>query len=114
MTMRNLFVNGIGVSSRRGRHVVVASSPPTEDVAVAAEPLTKEDLVEYLASGCKPKEKWRIGTEHEKFGFQSETLRPMNHDQISELLYRISERFGWDKIMEGDLIIGLERVIHFS
>lgn len=56
----------------------------------------------------------RIGTEHEKFGFQSETLRPMNHDQISELLYRISERFGWDKIMEGDLIIGLERVIHFS
>ena len=59
MTRRNLFVNGIGVSSRRGRQVVVASSPPTEDVAVAAEPLTKEDLVEYLASGCKPKEKWR-------------------------------------------------------
>ena len=27
-------------------------------------------LIEYLASGCKPKSDWRIGTEHEKFGFK--------------------------------------------
>ena len=26
-------------------------------------------LAEYLASGCKPKADWRIGTEHEKFGY---------------------------------------------
>ncbi|KAF3772174.1 Glutamate--cysteine ligase [Nymphaea thermarum] len=38
---------------------IVAASPPIEDVVVAAEPLTKEDLVSYLSSGCKPKEKWR-------------------------------------------------------
>lgn len=53
----------------------------------------------------------RIGTEHEKFGFESETLRPMKYAQISELLYGISERFDWDKIMEGDYIIGLKQVI---
>ena len=28
-----------------------------------------EQLAEYLASGCKPKEEWRIGTEQEKFGY---------------------------------------------
>lgn len=38
---------------------IVAASPPGEEVAVRPEPLTKQDLVAYLASGCKPKEKWR-------------------------------------------------------
>ncbi|CAN1253824.1 Glutamate--cysteine ligase, chloroplastic [Linum perenne] len=94
---------------KRGRNVIVAASPPTEDAVVATEPLTKEDLVGYLASGCKPKEKWRIGTEHEKFGFESGSLRPMRYEQISELLNGIAERFDWDKVMEGDSIIGLKQ-----
>lgn len=50
----------VGEKFRRGSKVVVAASPPTEDAAVATEPLTKEDLVGYLASGCKPKENWRF------------------------------------------------------
>ncbi|KAK4802294.1 hypothetical protein SAY86_000497 [Trapa natans] len=87
----------------------VSASPPTEEMAITAEPLTKEDLVGYLASGCKPKEKWRIGTEHEKFGFEIETLRPMTYDQIAELLNSIAERFDWEKVMEGDHIIGLKQ-----
>ncbi|CAN0907634.1 Glutamate--cysteine ligase, chloroplastic [Linum grandiflorum] len=95
--------------SKRGREVIVAASPPTEDAVVATDPLTKEDLVGYLASGCKPKEKWRIGTEHEKFGFESGSLRPMRYEQISELLNGIAERFDWDKVMEGDNIIGLKQ-----
>lgn len=48
-----------GVGSKRGDRVIVAASPPTEDAVVITEPLTKKDLVDYLASGCKPKEKWR-------------------------------------------------------
>lgn len=39
--------------------VIVAASPPTEAAVIATEPLTKEDLIGHLASGCKPKEKWR-------------------------------------------------------
>lgn len=99
----------VAVGAGRGRRVVVAASPPTEDAVVVTEPLTKEDLVAYLASGCKPKEKWRIGTEHEKFGFEVGTLRPMKYEQIAELLYGIAERFDWEKIMEGDYIIGLKQ-----
>ena len=30
---------------------------------------SKDDLVAYLATGSKPKSEWRIGTEHEKFGY---------------------------------------------
>ena len=29
-----------------------------------------DQLAGYLESGCKPAEDWRIGTEHEKFGFR--------------------------------------------
>ncbi|CAN1189790.1 Glutamate--cysteine ligase, chloroplastic [Linum perenne] len=95
--------------TKTGRSVTVAASPPTEDAVVAADPLTKEDLINYLASGCKPKENWRIGTEHEKFGFEFGSLRPMKYEQIAELLNAIAERFDWDKVMEGDYIIGLKQ-----
>ncbi|WZY85433.1 hypothetical protein YC2023_031817 [Brassica napus] len=99
--------------SKRGHHhqLIVAASPPTDEAsaAVAAEPLTREDLIAYLASGCKSKDKWRIGTEHEKFGFEVKTLRPMKYDQIAELLNSIAERFEWEKVMEGDKIIGLKQ-----
>ena len=37
-------------------------------------------LIEYLASGCKPKSDWRIGTEHEKFGYCKETLLPIPYE----------------------------------
>lgn len=49
----------VGFRSKRRNSVIVAASPPTEDALIATEPLTKQDLVAYLASGCKSKEKWR-------------------------------------------------------
>lgn len=52
----------------------------------------------------------RIGTEHEKFGFELGTLRLMKYEQIAVLLNGIAERFDWEKIMEGDNIIGLKQV----
>ena len=39
-----------------------------------------EQLAEYIASGEKPRERWRIGTEHEKFGFRLDDLRPPTFD----------------------------------
>ena len=39
--------------------MIVAASPPTEEAVVATEPLTREDLIAYLASGCKTKDKYR-------------------------------------------------------
>ncbi|XP_048319985.2 glutamate--cysteine ligase, chloroplastic-like [Ziziphus jujuba] len=84
-------------------------STNTGIAAPAAKQLTKGDLIDYFVSGCKPKDRWRIGTEHEKFGFELETLRPINYEQIKRLLYGIAEKFGWDPVMDGDNILGLEK-----
>ncbi|XP_010440634.1 PREDICTED: glutamate--cysteine ligase, chloroplastic-like isoform X1 [Camelina sativa] len=73
------------------------------------KPLTKEDLIAFFASGCKPKEMWRIGTENEKLGFEVKTLCPMKYEQVAALLSGIAERFEWDKVMENDKIIGLKQ-----
>ncbi len=67
-------------------------------------------LAEYLASGCKPAEAWRVGTEHEKFGFDPDTLKPLPYDgprSIRAMLEGLRDRFGWAEVREGDNIIGL-------
>ena len=71
-----------------------------------------EQLAEYLAAGCKPKEDWRIGTEHEKFGYCKDTLKPLPYDgprSIRAVLEGLRDRFGWAPVLEGDNIIGLEK-----
>ena len=54
-------------------------------------------LVEVMASGEKPIEAWRIGTEHEKFGFRLDDLRPPTFDgeRGIEALLKGLTRFGW-------------------
>ncbi|GMP96275.1 hypothetical protein CsSME_00044986 [Camellia sinensis var. sinensis] len=59
-TMHGLHLDSAKVSYKQRHRAIVNASPPTEDALIATEPLTKEDLVAYLASGCKPKEKWRF------------------------------------------------------
>ena len=59
-------------------------------------------LVEVLASGEKPRDAWRIGTEHEKFGFRLDDLRPPAFDGergIEALLEGLT-RFGWTPYRE--------------
>ncbi len=80
--------------------------------AVKEFPITdRRQLVEYLASGAKPPEAWRIGTEHEKFGFRLDDLRPPTHGGergIGALLQGLT-RFGWAPVREGDDLIALTR-----
>jgi glutamate--cysteine ligase len=67
-------------------------------------------LVEYLASGSKPRDAWRIGTEHEKFGYDLATRRPLPYDgpcSIRAMLEGLRDRYGWTPVMEGPNIIGL-------
>ncbi len=67
-------------------------------------------LVDYLAAGSKPRADWRIGTEHEKFGYCRDTLRPLPYDgarSVRAVLEGLRDRYGWTPVMEGDHIIGL-------
>ncbi len=69
-------------------------------------------LADYLESGCKPKPDWRIGTEHEKFGYNKDTLLPLPYDgpcSIRAMLDGLRDRFGWAPVLEGGNIIGLTR-----
>lgn len=72
----------------------------------------ESQLAEYLASGCKPREDWRIGTEHEKFGYCKDTLKPLPYEgkrSILAMLEGLRDRHGWDPVLEGDKLIGLTK-----
>ncbi|MCF7748704.1 glutamate--cysteine ligase [Sulfitobacter sp. M39] len=69
-----------------------------------------DQLVNYLADGCKPKEDWRIGTEHEKFGYNKETLLPLPYEgdcSIRAMLEGLRDGHGWASVEEGGKLIGL-------
>ncbi len=71
---------------------------------------TLDDMAAYMAAGAKPKEKFRIGTEHEKFAFFRADNSPVPYfgeASISALLTGMQAKLGWEPIMDGDNIIGL-------
>ncbi len=75
-------------------------------------PIThRQQLAEVLASGEKPKSAWRIGTEHEKFGFRLDDLCPpaFAGERGIEALLRGLTRFGWQPYEEDGHLIALTR-----
>jgi len=69
-------------------------------------------LVDYLAAGCKHKQDWRIGTEHEKFGFTLADCKPLPYagdNGIGMLLTRLAERYEWQPEFENGKVIALKR-----
>ena len=79
---------------------------------VADTPITdRSQLVDYIASGEKPAQQWRIGTEHEKFGFRLDDLRPptFEGERGIEALLKGLTRFGWQPVEEHGKVIALLR-----
>ena len=79
---------------------------------VKETPITRrEQLVELLAAGARTPEHWKIGTEHEKFGFRLDDLRPPTYTGergIAALLNGLT-RFGWEAVSENGNVIALTR-----
>ena len=71
--------------------------------------LNKEYLISKLSDGCKNKEKWRIGTEHEKFGFKKNDLSPITFEDIQIIFSNLCSEFSWEKIYENNKIIELRK-----
>ena len=74
-------------------------------------PITSvRQLAEYLAAGAKPAARFRIGTEHEKFGFRHSDLTPPPYEPggIRAMLEGIA-RDGWEPILDQDRPIGLTK-----
>ena len=69
-----------------------------------------DELVGYLAAGNKPRDKWRIGTEHEKFPFYVDGHAPVPYGGergIRALLEGMQAKLGWEPIVDAGNIIGL-------
>ena len=71
-----------------------------------------EQLVEYLRSGEKPPERWRVGTEHEKIGLRADDRTPVPYEGprgIGALLEAIAVQDGWTRQAEAGNTIALVR-----
>ena len=88
------------------------NGPMSIPSSVAESPVTdRRELVEYMATGARPRADWRIGTEHEKFGFRLDDLRPPTWEGahgIGVLLEGMT-RFGWERVLEDGKLIALLR-----
>jgi glutamate--cysteine ligase len=84
----------------------------TRTAAEGADPQieTRADLISVFADGEKPRERWRIGTEHEKFVFFEDSHRAPSYEErggIHALLIGLT-KYGWEPIYEGENIIALK------
>jgi glutamate--cysteine ligase len=82
------------------------------DEPIDDRPLTLDDLTAWFAEGAKPPSAWRVGAEHEKFGFHRHdfsTVAYPGRSGIAALMQGLRERFGWTSVLEGETVIGLER-----
>ena len=78
----------------------LSESPPIE---------SRADLLSVFEKGEKPRERWRIGTEHEKFVYRVADKRAPSYDEpggIRDLLLGLTE-FGWAPVEEGGKVIAL-------
>lgn len=81
------------------------------NLAAMQQSLSLEQLASTFRQGCKPRHSWRIGTEHEKFGFYQQSLKSLSFDGpsgIAQVLQGLMQ-FGWQGVYENNLPIALSK-----
>lgn len=83
----------------------------TRQVSDSNDPLieSRDQLVAPMQKGEKPRDAWRIGTEHEKFVYRTADHAAPSYDEpggIRDLLMALTE-FGWEPVMEGGKVIAM-------
>ncbi|MBC2651418.1 glutamate--cysteine ligase [Novosphingobium flavum] len=83
----------------------------TRQASDANDPLieSRDQLAQPMAKGEKPREAWRIGTEHEKIVYSTRDYHAPSYDEpggIRDLLLALTE-FGWTPIEEGGKVIAM-------
>ncbi len=84
----------------------------TREVSDREDPVIEslDQLAAPMAAGEKPREAWRIGTEHEKFVYDTSDHHAPSYTEkggIRDLLNALTQ-FGWEPIIEGDNVIALK------
>ncbi|MBC3941810.1 glutamate--cysteine ligase [Sphingomonas albertensis] len=81
------------------------SAPPKTSPTIES----RDQLIASFAAGEKPKDAWRIGTEHEKFVYANGDHHAPSYDEpggIRALLGEL-EQYGWKPVMEGGNAIAM-------
>lgn len=83
----------------------------TRDVSGEDDPIieSRDQLVAPMQAGEKPSEKWRIGTEHEKFVYKDYDKHAPSYDEacgIRDMLLALRE-FGWEPVEENGKVIAM-------
>lgn len=71
-----------------------------------------DELVDFLRSGEKPPEQWKVGTEHEKIGLYAGSYEPVPYEGergIGAFLERVAHEDGWKPVHEGPNVIALSK-----
>ncbi|MGX7953134.1 glutamate--cysteine ligase [Tsuneonella sp. HG249] len=83
----------------------------TREASSADDPIieSRDQLVAPMADGEKPKDAWRIGTEHEKLVYKGEDHRAPSYDEacgIRDMLMALTQ-FGWEPVEENGKVIAM-------
>jgi len=81
----------------------------TESKAVSPTIESRDQLIASFAKGEKPKDRWRIGTEHEKFVYATSDHHAPSYDEqggIRDLLKGL-EAYGWQPVEENGHVIAM-------
>ena len=70
---------------------------------------SRDQLIASFAKGEKPAERWRIGTEHEKFVYACDDHHAPSYDEPSGIRALLGEleQYGWKPVLEGGKVIAL-------
>lgn len=84
----------------------------TREASAGDDPIieSRDQLVAPMQRGEKPKEAWRIGTEHEKLVYKTADFRAPSYDEpcgIRDMLLNL-QQFGWTPVEEGGKVIALK------
>ncbi|MDQ1158447.1 glutamate--cysteine ligase [Sphingomonas sp. SORGH_AS 950] len=84
-------------------------STKTASTAKGAIIESRDQLIASFARGEKPSDRWRIGTEHEKFVYALGDHHAPSYDEASGIRALLGqlEQYGWAPVLEGGNVIAL-------
>jgi glutamate--cysteine ligase len=65
----------------------------------------KQQFINYLQQGAKPRDEWRVGVEIELFGFERKSKQRLDNEQVQAVLRELAKSDA-DLIFEESLVVG--------